>query len=368
MLQNAIDLVLNTYKDSVEQLDLQGEGNLNEFLFRWSGTYALDWVLANESEKGGLVRGQIIEISGPENSGKTTLATLCAVAIQAYKKRSQVLFLDFERKYNLTYAYEFGLSKAVDKLCFVRPKGDNPGEAGLELLEKSVMDPDCGLAIVDSFAAIMSKEEVAGDLTDANIGKTAALQGKGIKNVINSIQPFSPTVLVINQLREIIGNMYGPSEKTSGARALKYYSAIRIKVTQLKKYKDTKGNTVGCRIKIQATKNQVSRNDVSTETDIWFGVGADNISWVMDKAEDLEVLEKKGSKYIWDGNRYSIAQLTEYFSNEKELKRLYILCVRKNNSNVREYLKGLESNLGLKKKLQEASPLLPEPPLEEVKE
>lgn len=362
MIQDQIDKVLKIYKNSVEQLDLQGEGNLNEFMFRWSGCYALDWVLANESKKGGLVRGQIIEISGPENSGKTTLATICAVAIQGYKKRSQVLFLDFERKYNLTYGYEFGLSKNPNKLVFVRPRGDNPGEAGLELLEKAVTDVDCGLAIVDSFAAIMSKEEVAGELTDANIGKTASLQGKGIKNVINIIQPYAPTVIVINQLRELIGVMYGPSEKTSGARALKYYSAIRIRVTQIKKYKDNNDNSVGCRIRIHATKNQVSRNDVATEVDIWFGVGPDNITWVMDKAEELEVFEKKGSKYKWGEEYYSLAKLTEIFTDEGQLKLLYILCVERNNLNVQNYHKDLESRIGLKRKVQPPEELPKENP------
>ena len=144
-LQSAIDATLKAYKDSVVPVDLNDINVYSGREFRKSGCYAFDWVVASQSEKGGLPRGVMVEVYGPEGCGKTTICTIIATQIQKTKKANEVLYLDLEHKYDLAYAYELGVQK--DKFTFVHPQGTNPGESGMELMINCAKELNCGLIV-----------------------------------------------------------------------------------------------------------------------------------------------------------------------------------------------------------------------------
>lgn len=325
-LQDAIEATLKVYKDSGGIVDLNDPSSYNEIEFRRSGCFAFDWVCGNHSKKGGLPRGQIVEIFGPEGCGKTTLAIVAARSIQGYKKNNEVGYMDLEGKMNLEYGYDLGMKKEL--LTVSKPIGKNRGEAaGKTMIAWTTMD--CGLIAWDSFAATISKEESQGELTDANIGKRAMLQSKIIISMLGNLAPYSPTVLIVNQLRDNIGG-YGASEKSSGAKALKYYAILRVDIRAKEKIEDG-GKAVGQVVKFKVVKNQCSRPFLTEEIDMYFGEGYDNIKWCIDKAIELDIIKKKGSRYFIGDESLTRLQLTERFSKKKDLIKLYEDCVDANN-------------------------------------
>ena len=305
-IADALAIVEKKYPGALSPVTMSSTEQFEDILFRESGCAALNWVGANHSNKGGIARGRVYEVSGPEGSGKTTLAVIIASHIQKYKERNIVIYLDFENKMDLGYAIQLGLDPA--KTLFFQPRGVNAGLAGMKLVTLSVNADDCGMIIVDSIVAVVSKEEMEGELDDANIGALARLQSRTLKKVANNIHAQSPTVLLINQLRDNIGG-YGASEKTPGARAIKFNSAVRLDIRAIGKITGKDDSVIGQRIKIKAVKNQTGRPFGVEEIDMYFGEGYDNLSWILDKCEEMDII-KTAAKNKDEPTGYKF-QLTE---------------------------------------------------------
>lgn len=327
-MTSVIEAAVKVYRDAGGPVDLDNPDSYNVIEFRRSGCLAFDWICGNHSTKGGLPRGQIVEVYGPEAAGKTTIATVASIACQKYKTSNQVGCCDLEGKYNLDYGYELGLDKS--KYTLYQPVGKNRGEAAGKTMIGWTAEEDCGLIVWDSFTATISKEENQGELTDANIGKRAMLQSRIIQSMLGNLTPSSATVIVVNQIRDNIGG-YGAPTKSSGARALKFYAIIRVEVKSTEKIKDD-DDVVGQIVQFKNVKNQASRPFLEEKIDMYFNQGYDNVKWCIEKALSLDVITKKGSKHSYGENQYSRAQLTEFFGSKKELNKLYELCVEKNNS------------------------------------
>ncbi len=306
--------------------------------YRRSGCYALDYMLANHNASGGLPRGRIIEFYGPEGCGKTTLATVCAASINRYKERNKVLYLDFEHKWDFRYALSLGINK--ENVYFSQPSGPESGVAGLTLMIEAIDAEDIGLIIVDSLPAVMSKEEEEGDLTDANIGASARLWGKALKKVANASDANTPSVIVINQLRDNIGVMFGPKEKTAGGRALRFYATCRVDIRATEKNKDNEEDdeaVTSQNNKLKIVKNQAGENFQSTEVQLIFGEGYNNELWVLDKAVELDIIKclKKSSprRFSWEekfpGEKIEEEAFLDILDTTSVLNELYTLCINK---------------------------------------
>jgi len=338
-LDEIFDAIISTYKDCGTAVDLDNPEAYNVIEFRKSGCLAFDWIAANHNPKGGVPRGKIIEIFGPEGGGKTTLCNCIAAATQGYKKKNSVLYVDFENKYNWEYAQDLGVEK--DKLRLFSPEGKNRGEAGCKALTLVPSSKVYGLSVCDSMTAIISKEELAGELGDANIGKKAILQSRTINKIAAASSQDSATSIFINQVRVVIGNAYGLSEDTTGARALKFFAVLRVEVRGAAKILDERDNVIGQTIKMKAVKNQASRPFMKTEIDMLFGIGYDNTKWCVEKAIELGVIIKqKKKKLVYNFNQdfyqsdevdLTLPQLTEMFYDKKALETLYAACVAYNN-------------------------------------
>lgn len=285
------------------------------------------------------------------NCGKTTIATVIAIAVQKYKDKNKVLIVDFEHKYNLPYAFSLGLDPR--KTIFIQPSGESSGEQGMNLIINAAKANDVGLIICDSINALITKQEEEGDLGDANIGSKARLQTQTIRKIANKQHPNSPTIIWINQLVDNIGVMFGSTEKTPGARAIRFFSAVRIDLRARAKI-EVGDDTIGQYIEIKAKKNQCGRPFIEEEIKLIFGEGYDNISWVIEKAEKLEVIEKKGKKYYGEGIEWlkvldlqgglTEVQLIKELENKINLYGLYDLCVKKNEERLK-LAKGLEDQV-----------------------
>lgn len=328
LFTKAIESVLKTYKDAGQPYDLDDPKSYQEIMFRRSGCFAFDWIVGNHSPKGGLPRGTQIEIFGGEGCGKTTLCNVMAASIQSYSKRNGVGYVDFEHKYNIEYAYELGVRKELIDLY--RPKGKNPSEAGLQWMSAAQQDARCGLLVLDSLAGMVSKEELAGDLDDANIGARARVQSRGVNQLTDGMNESNASIVYVNQLRDNIGG-YGAPDKTPGARAVRFACAVRVAISALAKITDKKGNVIGQKVKMVCKKNQVSRPFLSSEIEMYFGDGYDNAGWVRDKAEDLGVIQKKGSFYYLNEEKFTSTRLTEFLEDVDQQRILYAQCVETNN-------------------------------------
>lgn len=339
-LDDAIAATLKVYKDASAPSLLSSSLSYSGIKYRKTGCYALDWLCANHSSDGGLPRGRIIEIFGPEQSGKTTIATVIAASVQTYKKKNKVLYIDFEHKFNPVYSAELGLNP--DLTYYTQPSGKNPGEAGLQLMVEAINADDCGLIVMDSVTAVAAASELSGELTEAHIGASARIWSKAIKVVANSLRTQSATVLIINGLRDNIGVVYGPSEKVPGAKAIRYNATIRIDIRAQEKITED-DEVIGQTIQLKAIKNQSGQPFIKVHTDLIFGQGFDNMGFVVDLAETLGVLEKvkadkktkakAGIRIFGEEELISKAQLTEYLSNEENLQSLYDKCIAKNLKN-----------------------------------
>lgn len=338
-LDEMFDKIISTYKDAGRPIDLDNPDAYNKIELRKSGCLAFDWIAANHSTKGGVPRGKMVEVFGPEGGGKTTLCNVIAAAIQKYKKQNLVLYVDFEAKYNVDYARDVGVQ--TNKLKLFTPEGKNRGEAGCKILTLAPENNKCGLSICDSLTAIISKEELAGELGDANIGKKAILQSRMVNKIAAVNSATAATTIFINQVRKQIGVMFGPDEQTTGAAAVRYLSILRVEVRGSQKIEDERGNVIGQTVKMKAVKNQVSRPFMKTEIDMLFGIGYDNTKWCVNKAIELGVITKQKKKklvYNFDQEFYkseevdfTLPQLTEMFQYTKPLEALYAACVTYNN-------------------------------------
>ena len=256
-----------------------------------SGSLLLDDTLG----VGGYPKGRIIEIYGPESSGKTTLA-LHAIA-ECQKQGGQAAFVDAEHSIDPTYAKNLGVK--IDDLILSQP---NSGEEALEIVEMLASSGSINLIVVDSVAALVPQAELDGEMGDNSVGLQARLMSKAMRKLAGVLNKKECAVIFINQLREKVGVLYGNPETTSGGKALKFYATIRIdirRVEAIKKGSDVVGNS--CRIKV--VKNKVAPPFKSCEIDIIYGEGISKEGEVLDLGVDLGIIKKAGTWFEYNGNK-----------------------------------------------------------------
>ncbi|MFZ9138951.1 MAG: recombinase RecA [Bacilli bacterium] len=256
-----------------------------------TGSLSLDMALG----VGGYPKGRIIEIFGPESSGKTTLA-LTAIA-EAQKRGGRAAFVDAEHAIDPVYAKKLGVN--IDELILSQP--DN-GEQALEIVEMLAHSNAIDLIIVDSVAALVPQAELDGMMADNQVGLQARLMSKAMRKLAAVLNKSNCTVIFINQLREKVGIAYGNPEVTSGGRALKFYASVRIDIRRSEAIKVGE-SIIGNMVKIKIVKNKVAPPFITSEIELLFGQGFSKTGEILDKATDLGIIKKMGSWYELEGTR-----------------------------------------------------------------
>ncbi|WP_100010896.1 recombinase RecA [Lentibacillus sediminis] len=256
-----------------------------------SGSLALDVALGI----GGYPRGRVVEIYGPESSGKTTVA-LHAIA-EAQNKGGQAAFIDAEHALDPTYARALGVN--VEELLLSQP---DTGEQALEIAEALVRSGAVDIIVVDSVAALVPKAEIEGDMGDAHVGLQARLMSQALRKLSGAINKSKTTAIFINQIREKVGVMFGNPETTPGGRALKFYSSVRLEVRRAESLKQ--GNEmVGNRARIKVVKNKVAPPFKQAEVDIMYGEGISREGEILDIGSELDIVDKSGAWYSYNKER-----------------------------------------------------------------
>ena len=256
-----------------------------------SGCLQLDYALG----VGGLPRGRIIEIYGPESSGKTTLA-LHAIA-EAQKLGGTAAFIDAEHALDPVYAHNLGVD--VDNLYISQP---DSGEDALEICDTLVRSGAIDIIVVDSVAALVPKAELEGDMGDSHVGLQARLMSQALRKLTGVISKTNTIIIFINQLREKVGVMFGNPETTTGGKALKFYASVRIDIRKSEAIKDGT-EIIGNRVKIKIVKNKVAPPFKSCTVDMLYGEGISREGEILDLAVERELIKKSGSFYAYEGER-----------------------------------------------------------------
>ena len=263
---------------------------------------------------GGLPRGRIIEIYGPESSGKTTLALHCIA--EAQKLGGDAAFVDAEHALDPVYAANLGVD--VDSLIVSQP---DVGEQALEITEQLVSSGAVDIVVVDSVAALVPKSEIEGDMGDSHVGQHARLMSQALRILAGTINKTNCIVIFINQLREKIGVMYGNPEVTTGGRALKFYSSMRIDVRKIEQLKGAGSEFIGSRTRAKIVKNKVAPPFKSAEFDIMYGEGISKVGEILDMAVQYDIVHKGGSWFSYGDRRLGQGRdnVKEIIKNEPEL-------------------------------------------------
>ena len=263
---------------------------------------------------GGLPRGRIIEIYGPESSGKTTLALHCIA--EAQKLGGDAAFVDAEHALDPVYAANLGVD--VDSLIVSQP---DFGEQALEITEQLVSSGAVDIVVVDSVAALVPKSEIEGDMGDSHVGQHARLMSQASRILAGTINKTNCIVIFINQLREKIGVMYGNPEVTTGGRALKFYSSMRIDVRKIEQLKGAGSEFIGSRTRAKIVKNKVAPPFKSAEFDIMYGEGISKVGEILDMAVQYDIVHKGGSWFSYGDRRLGQGRdnVKEIIKNEPEL-------------------------------------------------
>ena len=291
-----------------------------------TGSLSLDIALG----LGGIPKGRIVEIYGPESSGKTTV-TLHMIA-EVQKRGGIAGFIDAEHALDPVYAKNIGVD--IDNLYISQP---DSGEQALEITETMVRSGAIDIIVVDSVAALTPKAEIDGDMGDSHVGLQARLMSQALRKLTAVISKSNCTVIFINQLREKVGVMFGNPETTTGGRALKFYSSVRLDVRRIEQLKQS-GETIGNRTRINVVKNKIAPPFKEAEFDIMFGTGISKEGDILDLAAENGIVNKSGAWYAYDGNK--IGQGRE---NAKQFLRDNPEVCAKIDAQVRE-LFGLEAD------------------------
>lgn len=262
---------------------------------------------------GGIPKGRIIEIFGPESSGKTTLA-LHMIA-EAQKKGGEAAFIDAEHALDPVYAKNLGVD--IDNLIVSQP---DTGEQGLEIAEALVRSGAIDIIVVDSVAALVPKAEIDGDMGDAHVGLQARLMSQALRKLAGVINKSNSVIIFINQLREKVGVMFGNPETTPGGRALKFYASVRLDIRRIESIKQD-GEVIGNRVRVKVVKNKVAPPFREAEFDIVYGKGISKSGNVLDLAVSLDIINKSGAWFSYNGERIGQGRenAKKYLENNPEI-------------------------------------------------
>ncbi len=283
---------------------------------------------------GGVPRGRIVEVFGPESSGKTTLAL--HIIAEAQKMGGEAAFIDAEHALDPVYAKKLGVD--IDNLIVSQP---DTGEQALEITEALVRSGALDVIVVDSVAALVPKAEIDGEMGDSHMGLQARLMSQALRKLAGAINKSKTVLLFINQLREKIGVMFGNPETTTGGRALKFYASVRMDIRKIEMMKQD-GQVVGNRVRVKVIKNKVAPPFREAEFDILYGKGISKVGNILDMAVNLDIVEKSGAWFSYNGQRISQGR-----ENAKRYLEEHPETMNEIEKKVREnFAKAFEQSLG----------------------